>query len=514
MNKLLLGACFLFINFVTSAQTNFVVPEASLQSPYHTLLTHLYFLQEETREPELSAKTIYDTNLSLEERIDVAEKLKKILDGKGIFIDINLVSKDPNYTDTILEQNIFFLSKLDKRLYLEKIDENWYYSSSTIAQVDELFKEVYPWGAEFLSGFFSKTIGNKKVVFNIQVWQIAGALFILFLAIIGYWILKYLTKFFIETFFKIDFIASNVQIDLILAISKAFSLLVTFFWISRFLPALLFQPVTAYYVIKSTQIITIVFAGVFAIRVIALLMTYFAKAAQKTQTKLDEQLVPIVDKLLRILVVTVVVVFCLKTLEVDLVAILAGLSVGALALALAAQDTVKNFIGSITIFLDKPFEIGDFIDVAGVKGTVEEVGLRATRLRTPNQSLAYIPNGNLANMTVDNLGLRKYRRWQFDLGLEYGTPTNLIQQFTRECREILNEYPYALNDSSQVRLNSLGDYSINIYVNVLLDIKSHAEELRCKHELLLLIIKKAEELNVSFAFPTQTLFVQKSKDTE
>jgi MscS family membrane protein len=509
MKYTLLSVLLIFTTHPIFSQINLASNEASLQSPHHTLFTHLHFLQEETLNKELSAQTIYAPEFSLEEKVEAAEKLKKILDGKGIYVDINLVSKEENYTDTVLQQNVYFISKLDKRLYLEKIDTSWYYSASTVNLIDEMFKEVYPWGAEFLSSFFVNSIGNKKVVFGLRVWQVTGILFIIFLALISYWLLKHFTKFFINTFFKIDFIATNVQIDLVLAISKAFSLLVTFFWISRFLPALLLPPHTAFYVIKATQIFTVFFAGIFAVRVIALIMNHFSKLAKKTETKLDEQLVPIVDKLLRIVVATIVIVFSLKILDVDLVAILAGLSVGALALALAAQDTVKNFIGSITIFLDKPFEIGDFIEVAGVKGTVEEVGIRATRLRTPNQSLAYIPNGNLANMTVDNLGLRKYRRWQFDMGIEYGTPTNKIEQFTRECREILNEYPYALSDSNQVRLNSLGDFSVNIYVNVMLDIRTHAEELRCKHELLILFIKKAEEVGVSFAFPTQTLHIEK-----
>jgi MscS family membrane protein len=491
----------------------FVQSEPSQSSPHHTLFTHLYFLQDESYRPDLSAGTIYAPEAGNQEKMELAEKMKKILDGKGFYIDINLVPQDSDYLDSVHQKHIYFISSLDQRIYLEKIGDKWYYSASTIGMIDELFKEVYPWGTEWISSVLPDNIGNKKFL-NIRWWQWLGGLIVILVAIFGYWLVKVVTQWMVNTFFKIDFIAQSAQKEYVLNIAKAFSLFIAFFWTSRFIPALLFPPRLSYYVIKSTTILTIIFAAILAIRIAALVMQYFARMAEKTETKLDEQLVPIVDKLLRLGISIAAVVFCLKALEVDLVAILAGLSVGALALALAAQDTVKNFIGSITIFLDKPFEIGDFIEAGGVKGTVEEVGIRATRIRTPNQSLAYIPNGNLANMTVDNLGLRKYRRWQFEIGVIYGTPVNLLESYIRGCKEILDDYPYTMTDGNQVRLNNLGASSLNIHVNVFLDVKTWAEELRCKHEILVRFIELAEEKGVSFAFPTQSIHIESMPSAE
>jgi MscS family membrane protein len=506
MKKFCVGLISVFLIQLTFGQY-FIQPEPSQFSPHHTLFTHLFFLQDESYKPELSAETIFAPEATLEEKIELAEKMKKILDGKGFYIDVNLVSQDADYKDSIHQKHIYFISSLDQRIYLEKINENWYYSASTVGMIDDLFREVYPWGTDWLSTFLPDEIGNKKII-KIRVWQWAGALLVVFVAALGYWLIRNLTSFLVNTFFKIDFLAKSTQKEFVLDIAKAFSFFITFLWVSKFIPALLFPPQISYYVIKSTKILTIIFAALLAIRISALLMQYFVRMAEKTETKLDEQLMPVIDKLIRLAITIGAIVFCLKALEVDLVAILAGLSVGALALALAAQDTVKNFIGSITIFLDKPFEIGDFIEAGGVKGTVEEVGIRATRIRTPNQSLAYIPNGNLANLVVDNLGLRKYRRWQLEVGVIYGTPVDTLESYIRACREILNDYPYTLPEGNQVRLNSLGASSLNIHVNVFLDVKSWAEEMRCKHEILLLFIKKAEEMNVSFAFPTQTIHIE------
>ena len=124
---------------------------------------------------------------------------------------------------------------------------------------------------------------------------------------------------------------------------------------------------------------------------------------QRTDNEMDDQLLPVVIRILNIVVVGTGLVYTLTVFNINLTAILAGLSVGALALALAAQDTVKNFLGSVTVFVDKPFKIGDYIKVNGVEATVESVGIRSTRLRTPDRSLVTIPNGELSNMTIDNL---------------------------------------------------------------------------------------------------------------
>ena len=139
------------------------------------------------------------------------------------------------------------------------------------------------------------------------------------------------------------------------------------------------------------------------LKAVEILHEYLTKIVARTDNQMDDQLLPVVVRVLNILVIGTGVVYALTIFDIDLTAILAGLSVGALALALAAQDTVKNFLGSVTVFIDKPFKIGDYVKVNGVEATVESVGIRSTRLRTPDRSLVTIPNGELSNMTIDNL---------------------------------------------------------------------------------------------------------------
>ena len=504
--KVKLISLFSITLFFIHAQS-IVKPEPEQGNPQKTVFTHLYFLQEDSYEPEKAAQTIYAPNKTLEEKVQIAEKIKQVLDGKGIYIDINLITEDPNYIDTTHNKNLYFLSYYEKRIYLEKYDEKWYYSASTVANIDEIFKEVYPWGTDIIRNILPDNIGEQKA-FALRNWQWLGVAIVIAMAFLGFWFLKKITAYIVNLFFKVEAFAKSTSKNLVAKIAKSFSLFLTFWWLSKFIPSLLLPPLLSFYVVKATVIFTIFFAAILIIRIISFGMFFAKRAAEKTDTKLDVQLVPIVDKLLKFLVALIAFGFILRAFEVDLVAIFAGLSVGALALALAAQDTVKNFIGSITIFLDHPFEIGDFIAVGGVTGTVEEVGIRATRIRTLDQSLAYVPNGEIVNSNIDNFGLRKYRRWQMQIGLLYSTPPEKMEIFIREVKNILDDYPYTVSENNVVRLNELAASSINIYVNVFMNVKSWGEDLRCRHELLFMIIRKAKEVGVDFAFPTQSIHIE------
>ena len=141
---------------------------------------------------------------------------------------------------------------------------------------------------------------------------------------------------------------------------------------------------------------------------------------------------------------------------------MATLSIGGLAFALAAQDTIKNFFGSLMIFVDKPFQVGQWITAPGIDGTVEEVGLRSTRIRTFSNSLIYVPNGKLADATIDNHGLRAYRRFSTQLAITYDTPPELIEVFVEGLRKIVLDHPTTWKDNFHIYMNDLNSHSLDI----------------------------------------------------
>jgi MscS family membrane protein len=512
IHKIKLSSLFFLLVISINAQPVQEIA-ADLMNPQAAIYTHLNYLQEESYQPTKSAKAIYAPNKTEAEKVSIALKIKQILDGKGIYIDINLVPDESNYKDSTLKKHIYFLAPHEKRIYLEKYGDHWYYSSTSIELVDQILKEVYPWGNDLLRNILPDDLGEQKV-FVLKNWQWLGIIILISLAIIGFKLLMKITSVIINFFFKREVLIQKLNKDLIKKIAKSFSLYFTFLWVSKLIPALLFKPLVSSYIIKATSILTVIFATILIVRIISFGM-YFAKnLSEKTKTKLDEQLIPIIDKILKVLAVIIGAAFILRTLNVDLVAIFAGLSVGALALALAAQDTVKNFIGSITIFLDHPFEIGDYIAVSGVSGVVEEVGIRATRIRTLDQSLAYVPNAEIVNSNIDNFGLRSYRRWNTNIGILYSTNPDLIQNFIHELKNIVDDISEIENEKTIIRLNNLSSSSIDIYVDVFLNTTTYAEELACKEKVLFKFIYKANEMGVSFAYPTQTIHIESMPKTQ
>jgi MscS family membrane protein len=200
--------------------------------------------------------------------------------------------------------------------------------------------------------------------------------------------------------------------------------------------------------------------------------------------------------------------FILQNLNVNITALLAGISIGGLAIALAAQDTLKNFFGSLMIFIDKPFSVGHWITSGDLDGTVEEVGFRSTRIRTFRNSLTYVPNGKLADSTIDNHGLRQYRRFFMHISITYDTPPDLIEVFVEGLRKIVDRHPNTRKDFYIVEFNDMGDFALKIMFYIFFAVPTWPEELRARHEVLVEIVRLAEKIGIRFAFPTQTLHME------
>lgn len=265
------------------------------------------------------------------------------------------------------------------------------------------------------------------------------------------------------------------------------------------------------------QIILRIAAGVFAVtagilaafRIIDLVTNIFERKAAKTATKFDDVLVPLMRTCAKIFVSAFGLVFIADNLEIDITSLLAGLGIGGLAFALAAKDTVENLFGSITVLIDRPFNIGDWINVDGVDGHVEKVGMRSTRVRTFYNSLITVPNSNLIKATVDNYGRRKYRRIKTTLSVTYNTPPERIEAFTAGIRTLILRHPYTRKDYFHVWFNDFGSHSLDILLYCFVETPDWATELRERHRLFLDIMRLAHRLGIEFAFPTQTLYLER-----
>ncbi len=272
-------------------------------------------------------------------------------------------------------------------------------------------------------------------------------------------------------------------------------------------PTLDFDPDIEDIVNQATTLVAAVAIIMVAYRAIDIGVNVLARRASKTETMLDDSLVPLLRTTMRLFVTAVGLLFVLQNLEVNVSSLIAGLGLGGLAIALAAQDTVRNVLAGATIFADKPFEVGDWVVVDGVEGTVETVGFRSTRVRTFYNSLVSVPNGNLMNAGIDNMGQRRWRRYKTTLGVGYHTTPDQMQAFVEGIRAIIQASPGMRQDYYIVEFHGFGATSLDVLVYCFMDAVDWNEELRTRHVLNLDIMRLAESLQVDFAFPTQTLHI-------
>jgi MscS family membrane protein len=195
----------------------------------------------------------------------------------------------------------------------------------------------------------------------------------------------------------------------------------------------------------------------------------------------------------------------LAALGYPVTTLLAGLGIGGLAFAFGAQKTVENLFGSIAIAADQPFRVGDFVRVGDFTGTVEDIGLRSTRFRTPDRTLISIPNGALADQRLESLAERDRMRLATVVGLEYRTTRPQMEQVLAGFRHVLESHPLIWRDTIVVTFSQLGPNSLDIDIAAWFRTEDPLVFNRCRQEVLLDFMRVVEEAGTAFAFPTRTV---------
>ncbi|MCG8329178.1 MAG: mechanosensitive ion channel family protein [Chitinophagales bacterium] len=497
--------CLLFSFLVLQSQPA-GEPEINLSTPYNTVYGHLYYLQPDSYDPGKAAM-VFDENMDSLQRVKLAIRLKQIYDGKGLYVRVNKIPQNSNYIDSTSNQAAYTVFPRElPQVYLNKVNDKWYYSNETVNAIPELHEEVYPFGADLLVNILPK-FGQRKVL-GLALWQYVGLLIILMLAILVHIILSRLIRPIVRRLTRSRLYPSLVPPSLIWTIARLVSVFLVLRIMKILLPALQLPVEAANFAVVIIQIVSTLLIVYIVLKILDVFMLFALKATRKTESKMDEQLMPVLKRGIQFVILLGGVVQILRELNVDITTLIAGISIGGLALALAAQDTLKNLFGSLTIFLDKPFQIGDWISFGGVDGTVEEVGFRSTRVRTFANSLVYVPNGKLADTVVNNYGLRQYRRFKTTISITYDTPPDLIEKFIEGLRIIIEKHPMTRKDYYEVHFNNMSATSLDILFYAFFAVESWSDELKGKQEILLQILRLGDALGVQFAFPTQTIHVQ------
>jgi MscS family membrane protein len=215
----------------------------------------------------------------------------------------------------------------------------------------------------------------------------------------------------------------------------------------------------------------------------------------------------LVRKLVKVLAVMVGTLFIFYIAGVNLTAVIAGLGVGGIAVALAAQKTLENLIGGITIVSDQPIRVGDFCRVGDYRGTVQMVGLRSTRIRTLDRTIVSIPNGQLATMSLENFTMRDKIWFNHTFGLRYETTPEQLRYILAEIREMLYGHPKVESSSARVRFIGFGGSSLNLEIFAYVTETVYETYLHIQEDLLLRIMDIVEGSGSGFAFPSQTTYL-------
>lgn len=498
----------LFLLLFSSGLSAQMPGEVNISSPYHTVYTHLYYLQPDSYRPELSARS-FNLPADTARAQELAIMLKQILDGKALFVRMEAIPDNPNYLDTLTKTNKHIYKLFPKELpdvYLERIDSNWYYSRTTVAAIPKLHKEVYPWGTDALIKLMPTETQGRFL--GLQAWQWIGLALMVLLAVLAFFIVSRLLRPVVRFAARSKYSNLLEDKDKLFVIARRAALVLVGWGVLKLLPALQLPIGLMVWLYRGIEIALVVLVTMLLSSILEIIRVYALRYALSTESKMDEQLLPILYRAAQILVALTAIIYILSLLEVNVTALIAGVSIGGLALALAAQDTVKNLIGSAMIFFDKPFQIGDWIVMGGIEGTVVEVGFRSTRIQTVDSSIVSVPNNEIATAAVTNMGVRRYRMVKTTLGVTYDTPPQLLEAFIAGLRQLVELHPLTNKDNYLIYFHSFGDSSLNIYFRTHIAVATFKEELEEREKLALGILELANRLGVRFAFPTQTIFVE------
>ena len=237
------------------------------------------------------------------------------------------------------------------------------------------------------------------------------------------------------------------------------------------------------------------------------------RRAEATESKIDDLIVPMLRKSLKFFVAIVAGVWIIQNLGYSVTSIIASLGIGGLALALAAQDTVSNFFGSVLVFTDKPFQVGDWVELGGIEGTIEEVGFRTTRIRQFDKALVILPNSTFTSTPIRNFSERSIRRIRMTIGLTYETNSSQMEAFLEGARELLEEHPVIDQSFHFVHFVEFGDSSLNIQIYCFTKTAVWVEWLKAREKLMLQIMDLVESLGLEMAFPTRTVYLREENKT-
>lgn len=451
------------------------------------------------------------TYLMREEKgTEAAIFIKEVID-RVILIDYNLIPEIPETNRWRLRNTEITISKV---IDGERTGE-WLFSQDTVYRSKKFYEaaKVYPYleksgqGAGYKPSWIIRytPMWSRKKVLSTHIWQWISIMIAISIGFFIRFVFGLLTRLFVFITSKTenewdDRIAATISAPLGYISAVGF-----WYFCLKFLQL---EGMLLSFLNFILQVQFSLFLVWMFYRLTNVLADFLKVQYKDADTHFRHHLLPLMLRSIKVLVLVFGVLITIQNLGYNVLSILAGLGIGGLAFALAAKDTAANLFGSLMILFDKPFKAGDWIVLGSSEGVVEEIGMRSTRIRTFYDSVISIPNSDMANARIDNMGLRSHRRILTRFGFEYGTTKEQIEQIITGIKKIIDEDPDTTKEGYHVNFVSYGAYSLEIMLYCFVKVAGYADELKAKQRIYLKIMELAESLGVGFAFPTQTLHIQ------
>ncbi len=377
----------------------------------------------------------------------------------------------------------------------------WVFSRSTVAAIDPLYGQ---YGFGWLGDRLPSVFFNVQVA-GVALWQWTGLLVLLLLA----WFVSLIVTPRLLAILRHGARRTKAVWDdeLVAALDGparlgiiATVLFLTVPWLGLSGPA-------ARTVGSVWKLLALLFLGWVLSRWVDIAVSVLAKGAAARKNDMARNFLPIFGRVLKTGVWAICIVAVLDSVGIRVMGLVAGLGIGGVAVAFAAQKTIENLFGSLAIAVDRPFQIGDFVRLGDHVGTVTEVGLRSTRIRTMDRTVISIPNGTLLSERVENYSARDRYWYRTTIGLLYGSSRAQIELIVDEIKKFLLEHPRVYHDGVRVRFARFGDSALEVHVQTWILAKDYHDSTAVAEELNFEILGIVERSGSGFAFPSQTIYM-------
>ncbi len=443
----------------------------------------------------------------------VARQLQIIL-SRTLWVDVDVLSQEhagrsndglPPYRDRLGTINKK-AGKVDILLQSVPREDGvtiWKIAGVTVAQVPDLYNEF---GYGGLEHFLPKIFFELQFL-DIALWQWIGLLVLVLLAAVVSWFLTVFVVRLLGT--VVAFTKTTIDDKMRVEAAGPIRLAIA---------VLLFRTglVPLGLGVKATEFISSLLSALFIVAVTWLLLRVTNVLSSVVEERLVGRgevgamgLVPPGRKFVKAIVVIFAFVAILSNFGFNVAALLAGLGVGGIAVALAAQRTIENLFGGIVLYTDQPVRVGDFCRFGDKLGTIEEIGIRSTRIRTLDHTVITVPNAKFSNMELDNITARERIRLLAVVTVRYETTPDQLRYILVEIRKLLYSHERVISDTPRVRFINFGAYSLDIEVVTYINTTDWAEFLGIREDIFLRIMDIIKASGTGFAFPSQTLYMGK-----